>query len=84
MVCWKGGRLKEGRDGRSSVQSRDTRSPDRISCAACFVVVGVSMFIAPNSSSFPYKPHALPGGPFLSKGRLLNGGRGGASDIFEW
>ena len=30
---------------------------------------------APSSSLGPYRPHAFPGGPFLSSGRAVKGGR---------
>jgi hypothetical protein len=69
--------LKEGKDGMFRYQSRDTRSPVWISWAAALTVSGVMRLSAPSSSSLPYRPHALPGGPFLSSGRSSNGGRDG-------
>jgi hypothetical protein len=41
------------------------------------------MLSAPSSSSLPYKPHAFPGGPDLSSGRLSKDGRFGGADILS-
>lgn len=76
-----GGRSKLGCDGLSSDQSSDTRSPVRISSfAAAATTAGVSMLSAPSLSLCPYSPHALPGGPEGSRGRVEKGGRLVVSD----
>jgi hypothetical protein len=75
MRHWKGGRPKDGNVGRLRVQSKEMRSPVRISFAARMVLVGVRRFRAPISSVGPYKPQAFPGGPDLSIGRAAKGGR---------